>query len=117
MKITFELNSDELKAIITSQIKEQTILFFQENKEDFVKVQFDKTLRELKQDGFLKRQVSSTLNKAIYDKVNRDFEELIKEKFDIEIDKVFEKLDTTKKLNDLIDKKVKERVRTLLDKV
>lgn len=116
MKITFDLSSEELKAVITSQIKEQAILFFQDNKESFVKTQFNKNLIDLKQDGFFKRQVSATLNKAIYDKVNREFSDYIRERVDIELDKVLKAMNISKKINDVVDKKVKEKLRELLEK-
>ncbi|MNK86388.1 hypothetical protein D3C87_1062990 [compost metagenome] len=116
MKITFEIQETELNEIIVQQIKEQSILFFQKNKDSFVKDAFNSNLKSLKGDGFFKRQVSSTLNKAIYDKVNREFAEYIEDQLQKHIDNVFKSQDLNKKMNDLVDKKVKEKLRELLDK-
>lgn len=116
MKITFEINENELNEIIVQQIKEQCILFFQENKGTFVRDAFNSNLRSLKGDGFFKRQVSSTLNKAIYDKVNREFAEVIEDQLQRQIDNIFKSQDLNKMMNVMVDKKVKERLRELLEK-
>lgn len=115
MKITFELSDDELKEVIVQQIKEQAIVFFQENKGSFVRDAFNKNLQALKGDGFFKRQVSSTLSKAIYDKVNREFSDVIQDQLQSHIDKVFKGQDIEKKFNGMVDKKVKERLMELLN--
>lgn len=115
MKITFEISDNELKEIIVEQIKEQAVLFFQENKDSFVRDAFNKNVNSLKVDGFFKRQISSNLNKAIYDKVNRDFSDVIQDQLQSHIDKVFKGQDLEKKFNGMVDKKVKERLFELLN--
>lgn len=115
MKITFEISDNELKEVIVEQIKEQAVLFFQENKDSFVRDAFNKNVNSLKGDGFFKRQVSSNLNKAIYDKVNREFSGIIEDQLQNHIDKVFKGQDLEKKFNEMVDKKTKERLIDLLN--
>lgn len=114
MKITFELKNEELNAIITSQVKEQAKNYFKENEETFVRAHFDKNVLELKRDGFFKRQVSATLNKAIYDKVNREFASMIEIKMNEELDKVIKELDLVKKINKIVDQKVQDKLKSLI---
>lgn len=114
MEITFKIDSDELNGVIKSQIKEQAILYFKGNEASFVNKAFEKNLVELKQDGFFKRQVSSVLNKAIYDKVNRDCASYINSRVEHELDKVFKNMNIEKHLSDLVDKKVKEKLSKLM---
>lgn len=110
MKITFEISSEELKETIKQQIKEQAALFFQENKDSFVRDAFNKNISDLKHDGFFKRQVSSTLNKAIYDKINRECSEYVMSRVDSEINAVLKEINISNKINKIIDQKVKERL-------
>lgn len=116
MKITFEIEETELKDIIVSQIKQSATEYFTIHKETFVQKQVEKHVQSLKQDGFFSRQVSSSLSKAIYDKVNREFDGFIKDRMESELEKVIKLMRLDQLLEKMVDQKVKEKIKFLLDK-
>jgi len=93
MKITFEIQETELTSIVIEEIKKTVQVYFQDKKDHFIKEIVERETKDLKKDGFFKRQISSTLNKAIYDKVNRELSGEVESRVQIEIEKVFKSYD------------------------
>lgn len=116
MKISFEIEDTELKDIIVLQIQQSATKFFDSHKETFIKGQVEKHVQKLKHDGFFARQVSSSLNKAIFDKVNREFSEHIQKRLYVELDKVLKAMKVDQLLVKMVDQKVKEKIKFLIDK-
>lgn len=115
MKITFEIQETELNQIVSEEIKKNVKLHFESKQDSFVKETVERETKSLKQDGFFKRQISSTLNKAVYDKVNREFKDLIEERISIEIENVFKQQDLQSKFKKLVDQKVNEKLKQALN--
>ena len=115
MKISFEIEETELKDIIVLQIKQSASEYFASHKDSFVQKQVERHVSSLKQDGFFSRQVSSSLNKAIFDKVNREFDGFIKQRMESELEKVIKGMRLDKLMEKMVDQKVKEKIKSLLD--
>lgn len=115
MKITFEIQESELNNIVVEEIKKETRKYFENKKDSFVKETVERETKELRNDGFFKRQISTTLNKAVFDKVNREFKILIEERISVEIEKVFKDQDLKSKFNKLVDQKVNEKLKQALN--
>lgn len=114
MKITFEIQSTEIKEVVMQQIKKEAVNYFNEHKDGFIKdVVIDNT-KQLKQAGFFTRSVSSSLNKAVFDKVNREFSGLIENKLTGMLETAIKNLNIEQKIKGVLDKKVKEKLLEML---
>lgn len=114
MKIQFEISNEQLNSVIIQQIKQSSEKFFEDHKDTFVKVQVERHVKNLKNDGFFARAISSSLTKAIYDKVNREFDSYIKEQLDIHLSKAIKNLKIDDQLSKMIDEKAKEKIQLLI---
>lgn len=110
MKLTIDIDEGQLTSILKKEISDAAKGYFEKHKEPLFQQEVEKQAKSLKTTGFFTKQITSNLNKAIYDKVNREFSEFIAERVKLELDLIFK----NKSLRSLVDTKIEEKAKEIL---